>query len=370
MTYDEGKVMALAAFGNNRYRDLFDGLIKVDRTKKTIKLDAGLLDYHAARSGCFSREWLKLTGVPPRKCDEPLTERHMDIACSLQNTLENVVLQLLKMYFPDTRKSFCAAGGLFLNSVLNGKILREYTERFFVQPAAGDNGTSLGAALHVGSEYDNNYERCPITDVYFGKEYRDTEIERVLDSYGINVRKTDNVTDEVSDFIADGKIVGWFQGRTEFGPRALGNRSILASPTNETVKDKVNLKVKHREPFRPFAGSVILSEGQDYFEAYRESPFMLKVFRFKTPYENVFQSINHIDNTCRIQTVSGEQNPKFYGLLQAVKRKTGYGIVLNTSMNVAGEPIVNSPDEAIRLIKNSNIDALVLNDFIVRKEDV
>jgi carbamoyltransferase len=370
MNHDEGKVMALAAFGNNRYRDLFDNLVEVDRTNKKVKLNAGLLDYHAARNGYFSREWLKLTGVSPRKRDEPLNERHMEIASSLQSTVENVILQLLKMYFPDRRKPLCAAGGLFLNSVLNGRILREYTERFFVQPAAGDNGTSLGAALYVSSEYDSNYERCPVNDVYFGKEYEDNEIERVLDSHVINVRKTDNVAEVVAGFIADGKIIGWFQGRTEFGPRALGNRSILASPTNETVKDKVNLKIKHREPFRPFAGSVILSEGQDYFEAYRESPFMLKVFRFKSPYENVFRAINHIDDTCRIQTVSEGQNPKFYGLLRAVKRKTGYGIVLNTSMNVAGEPIVNSPDEAIRLIKNSNIDVLVLNDFIIRKEDV
>ena len=370
MTHDEGKVMALAAFGEDNYRELFSKLVRVNRTRKRIEIDTKLLDYHAARNGVFSKEWVKLMGMIPRRRDEPLTQRHKDLACSLQTCVEETIFSLLRMYFPGSRRALCAAGGLFLNSVMNGKILQNYNDKFFVQPAAGDNGVSLGAALYVSSMMERNYQRHPLVNVYLGREFKDKEIREALEMHSINPRMSNNIFSETADFVAQGKIVGWFRGRMEFGPRALGNRTILACPTEARMKDIVNLKVKHREGFRPFAGSVMLEEAHEYFEDVQESPFMLKVFYFRKKYRDVFPAISHIDFSCRIQTVTQQQNPDLYKLLKEVRKRTGYGVVLNTSMNVAGEPIVNTASEAIELISKTDLDIMILKNYVIRKQDL
>jgi len=369
ITHDEGKVMALAAFGEDNYRGLFSKLVQVNEASKSLKINTKVLDYHAARNGVFSKKWLELTGMRPRRRDGPLNQQHKDLACSLQKCVEERIFSLLEMHFSDSCQiPLCAAGGLFLNSVLNGKIVRGYNDKFFIQPAAGDNGSSLGAALYVSSKIERNYQRHPLVDVNLGKEFKDEEIREALEMHSINPRISSHIFSETADFIAKGKVVGWFRGRMEFGPRALGNRSILASPTIARMKDVVNSKVKHREGFRPFAGSVMLEEAHKYFGGVQESPFMLKVFYFKNIYKNTFPAISHCDYSCRIQTVTQQQD--LYKLLKEIKRRTGYGMVLNTSMNLAGEPIVNMPSEAIEVLNNSELDVLVLGNYIIRKEDL
>jgi carbamoyltransferase len=369
ITHDEGKVMALAAFGEDTYRDLFSKLVRIDKARKTLHIDTRILDYHAARKGVYSSRWLELTGMHPRRPDEPLNQRHKDLACSLQKCLEEKTFSLLDMYFRDRgQMPLCAAGGLFLNSVLNGKIVRSYNDRFFVQPAAGDNGSSLGAALYVGSTRDRHYQKHTLVDVYLGRQFKDEEIREALHMHSLHPRMSNNIFSETADFIAQGKVIGWFRDRMEFGPRALGNRSILASPTVARMKEVLNSKVKHREEFRPFAGSVMLEEAHEYFECVQESPFMLKVFHFRDRHKKTFPAISHFDNSCRIQTVTQQQD--LYRLLKEIKKRTGHGMVLNTSMNVAGEPIVNTPSEAIEVLRNSELDVLVLGDYIIRKEDV
>lgn len=371
MTHDEGKVMALASFGEDKYRELFARLVSIDKAGKTIKVDTELLDYHAARNGFFSKEWLELTRMTPRRKNEPLTQEHKNLACALQKRVEEAILSLLDMHFSEgSEKPLCAAGGLFLNSVMNGRIIRERNSRLFVQPAAGDNGVSLGAALNVSCKMSRNYERHILSNVYLGREFKDSEIREALGIHSITPRTTRNVFSETADLIAQGKVVGWFRGRMEFGPRALGNRSILACPTDARMKDIVSLKVKRREAFRPFAGSVILEDAHEYFEDVQESRFMLKVFYFRNEYRCTFPAISHIDSSCRIQTVSRHQHPDLYRLLKEIKRRIGFGIVLNTSMNTPGEPIVNTPSEAIELVARTQLDTMILEDYVVRKEDV
>ncbi|MCX7429011.1 MAG: hypothetical protein NTW96_25715 [Planctomycetia bacterium] len=371
MTCDEGKTMALAAFGQDSYRDLFSRLVRIDEHRGRIFVDPSVLDYHAARNGVFSRRWLKLTGLAPRRKDEPLAARHQDLSCSLQKRVEEVVLWLLRAHFGERpKRPLCAAGGLFLNSVMNGEIVRRYNPQLFVHPAAGDSGVSVGAGLYAGTRLGKGAVRCPIIHAYFAREPDEGEIQSAFRAHSLSPRRSSDVFAEASEEIAQGRVVAWYQGRMEFGPRALGNRSILADPTSPTIKDQLNLKVKHREPFRPFAGTVILEEAPEYFEHVVEAPFMLKVFFLKEKYWPIFPALRHVDNSCRIQTLREEQNPVLYRLLLALRKRNGYGMVLNTSMNVAGEPIINTPDEALVLIEKTDVDVLVVGDYIIRKDEV
>lgn len=348
MTYDEGKVMALAGFGEDRYRELFSKIIRLNPARKTIEVDTSILDYHAARNNIFSKKWLAETGLLPRKRDDPLNQKHKDLACSLQKCIEKMIFALLNMYFGNSGKNnLCAAGGLFLNSVLNGKIVCNYTNLLFIQPAAGDNGVSVGAALSIGSKLDKNFKRHPLKSASLGKSYADDEIWNAFKAYSITPRRSHNIFTDTASYIAAGKIIGWFRGGMEYGPRALGNRSIFACPTLPGIKDAINNKVKHRESFRPFGGLVLSEEASEYFENVQESPFMLKVFYFKEQYRNTFPAITHVDNSCRIQTVDQHQNKDLYRLLEEVKKRIGYGMILNTSLNIPNTPIVNTPVEAI-----------------------
>lgn len=367
MTSDEGKVMALASYGEDNFKEVFEEIFKLGNGKNRNSFNINLLDYHSARNGVFSKAWTEMVGIPARMKNDPLNKIHFDLACSLQNHVERCVLKLLKKYFPDgSGKPLCAAGGFFLNSVLNGKIVNEFTKDFYVFPAAGDNGVSVGAALYVNSKYDN-IKKNKIEDAYFGSCYGDDEIEKAVNKSGLIAVKYKDVFAETASLLGKGKILGWYNGRMEFGPRALGNRSILADPKFEWMKDLVNSKVKHREYFRPFAAAVLLEEADNYFEDLSESPFMLKVFKMKKEYKEIFPAICHVDGTCRVQTVSKENNPVFYNLLINIKRKSGYGIILNTSMNDVGEPIINTPSEALNLFKSTNLDVMVVGDYILKK---
>jgi len=372
MTCDEGKVMALAGFGQDEYQNLFRRLIKFNgASNNMLSIDTSILDYHNARIGVFSHKWRQETNLGPRSPDESLTCSHNHLANSLQNRIEAAVLHLLNQEFASSnRKPLCAAGGLFLNSVLNGKIITNFNRNFYVFPAAGDNGVSVGAALYADSIYNPKFLRTPIVNASWGADFSQSPIRYILQKRKIHFRQSDYIYTYTANLLAQGKIIAWFQGKMEFGPRALGNRSILALPQFNRMKDALNLKVKHRESFRPFACAVLLDEARLYFDHLEESPFMLKVFRIKDQYLSQFPAIRHIDNSCRIQTVTKENNYPFYLLLHEIKKLTGYGLVLNTSMNVAGEPIINTPQEAVDLILNTDLDYLILDDFIVSKQEI
>lgn len=366
MCYDEGKVMALASFGRNTYADLFSDLIEINEKKGDIKVGNVILDYHAARHGLFSERWLKLTELTPRQNGAPLTHKHKDLACSLQRRIEEAVLSLLKSNIVSPNTPLCAAGGLFLNVVLNGRVLREFNHNYFVQPAAGDNGVSIGSALYVASRQLPSFKKSKLSHIYFGRNYTDQQTIKCLKNAPNRYYLSNNIYAETAEFIAQGKIVGWYQGGMEFGSRALGNRSILANPLKGDMTEIINSKVKHREPFRPFAGSVILEEGHKYFEHFQESPYMLKVFYFRKRFRNKFTAITHVDHSCRVQTVS-RTNKVYYALLQEIRKKLGFGVVLNTSLNVKGEPIVNTPQEAINLLNSTELDILILRNYVVFK---
>jgi carbamoyltransferase len=364
--YDEGKVMALASFGKDTYADLFNDIVKFNQATGNVRVDTAFLDYHMARHGLFPAKWKRLTAIAPRKEGEPLTQKHKDLACSLQQCIERTVIKLLKANIPASKKPLCAAGGLFLNAAMNGRILRDINERYFVQPAAGDSGVSIGSALAVASQKIQGYRKLRLQEIGLGRNFTQGQIEKCLKANTNRYHLSNDICAETSGYIARGLVVGWYQGRMEFGPRALGNRSILANPLLSEMKEVVNLKVKHREYFRPFAGSVILEEGHKYFKDYHESPFMLKVFRFRKSFGNTFPAITHIDGTCRIQTVSSTNRP-LYTLLQGVKQRTGYGMVLNTSLNTKDQPIVNTPQEALTLFNTTALDVLVMGNFVVKR---
>lgn len=366
MLSDEGKVMALASFGEDEYYELFNYLLKIQNNK--ICLNTDILDYHLALKGQFSDKWKILTGLKPRVKDEPINQQHKNLACSLQRHVEKVILRLIECNFPFyNRKPLCASGGLFLNSVLNGKISDNINRNFYIFPASGDNGVSAGSALLFDSQKNINFNRYAVRDVYWGRKYTDTEIEKTIIKEKLTYYKSQDIFEEAAKFILKGNITGWFHGKMEFGPRALGNRSILANAMDIKAKELINSKVKHRESFRPFAASILSDEGNIYFENYVNSPFMLKVFKFKNRFANLFPAVNHYDNTCRVQSINENDNPHFYKLLKVIKRKIGYGIVLNTSMNDKGEPIVNTPEEAIKLFKKTKIDVMCLHEFILKK---
>lgn len=367
MTSDEGKVMAMASYGRDKYKDVFEKILRLGESGKKDYYDVEILDYHSSISGQHSKMFSELSGLKPRKQGEPLLEQHFNLACSLQKHVERCVLRLLNKYFPDGKNQpLCAAGGFFLNSVTNGIIIKEFTDKFYVFPASGDNGVSAGAALYVNSLY-GKIKPINISDAYCGNQYSEKDIEKAIIGKGLDVNKTDDAFSKAADLLSAGKIIGWYRGRMEFGPRALGNRSILADPKFEWIKDLVNSKVKHREYFRPFAAAVLYEEAEYYFDNFAESPYMLKVFNIKEKFKSIFPAICHVDGTCRVQTVRKENNRDLYELLERIKLKTGYGIILNTSMNDVGEPIVNTPDEAVNLFLNTNLDALIMENYIFEK---
>ena len=369
-TSDEGKVMALASYGSDRYNAVFSDLCRVDPGRGTFRLDTALLDYHAVRRGQFGSEWRQRTKLEPRRSDEPLNAAHEDLASSLQACVERTVFSLLRngSQRNGSERPLCAAGGLFLNSVLNGRLARELAPEMSVQRAAGDNGVSLGAALYVSARDRGAFRRHPMRHAFLGTGYDDADLRRALDRDGGAYTCEKDMNETLAQEIAEGRIVAHFSGRMEFGPRALGHRSILASPVPPGMKDALNARVKHREAFRPFAAAVLLEDVDEYFEDATESPYMLRVFYFRKGVGERFPAIRHVDGSCRVQTVTAEGNPRLHALLVRLRRRTGHGIVLNTSLNVAGEPIVRTPGEAIRLFRTTEVDTLALGPYLLRKE--
>jgi carbamoyltransferase len=362
---DEGKVMALAAYGESTYVGRFREVIRPTADGGyAVNMDYFSYDTYGQLSP-FKRKFLDTFG-PPRQRGEPITDRHRDIAFALQAVTEEIVLHrvrtLLKRH---PQRDLVLSGGVALNCVANAKILEETdVERLWVPPCASDTGAPLGSALwhyHHDLGHARGFE---LTHALLGKAYGEDEIADALDAAGLRYRRLDEsqLIPRVARDLADGKIVGWFQGRFEMGPRALGNRSILADPRRPEMRDVLNAKVKQREPFRPFAPAVLVERAAEFFEIDQPDPFMTLAPRIRPEYRDRIPAAVHVDGTGRIQTVARESNRRYYDLIDAFGRLTGVPVLLNTSFN-RSEPIVASPREAIECYLKSGMDVLVLGDF-------
>jgi carbamoyltransferase len=392
----EYKVMGLAPYGRPTYvQQIYDHLLDL-KPDGTFRLN---MDYFAYCTGLrmTNGKFDGLFGGPPRQPESPLTQREMDLARSVQEVTEEVMLRLSRTLHKETgAEHLCLAGGVALNCVGNGRLLREgpYKE-LWIQPAAGDAGGAIGAALSAWHALDGEPRRTngghdAMRGAYLGPAYSNEEIETTLQGLGAPyVRLGDDVLfDRVADELAAGKVVGWLQGRMEFGPRALGGRSILGDARNTKMQSVMNLKIKYRESFRPFAPSVLRERVADFFEMDADSPYMLLVAPVKESRRipmtgehtslwgidllNVPRSdipaITHVDYSARVQTVHADTNPRYHRLIRAFEQKTGYGVLVNTSFNVRGEPIVCTPLDAWRCFMRTEMDVLVLENCVLVKE--
>jgi len=365
----EGKVMGLASYGDpERYYDEFRDLLSWDENGH-FRLDLSYFAYHLSNW----KRWVTPKFVarfgPRREPESEMTRHAEDMAAALQRVVEEAALAMTRhLHRLVPLPNLCLAGGVALNSVMNGRIAREGPfENVFIQPAANDAGTALGAAL-VLAHLRHRLPRDPNPElVYLGPEYDAAACEAAARDGGLRIERAENVAETVSDELASGKIVGWFQGRMEIGPRALGNRSILADPRGHDTKDVLNLRVKHREPFRPFAPSVLAEAAADWFSDCRPSPHMLLVSPVRPERRDEVPAITHVDGTARVQTVTREANARYYDLIAAFGRRTGVPMLLNTSFNVRGEPIVCTPAEAVACFLGTQMDVLVLGDLVCRK---
>ena len=392
----EYKLMGLAPYGEPKYTQLiFDHLIDV-KADGSFRLDQSYFNYSTGLT-MTSPKFHDLFGSPPRRPEEKLEQHHMDLAASIQAVTEEIVLRLTRAIRSETGiRNLCLAGGVALNCVANGKILRDGKfDGLWVQPAAGDAGGALGAALaihyiHLGQARASNGKDV-MRGSYLGPIFDQDEIEHRLAAAGAKFTVMDDagLVDQCAEALVAGKALGWFQGRMEFGPRALGGRSILGDARAPAMQSVLNLKVKYRESFRPFAPSVLREDVAEWFELDGDSPYMLMVAdvaknrrRAMTEEEkNLFgidklnvprseiPAVTHIDYSARIQTVHAETNPRYHALISAFKQKTGCPVIVNTSFNVRGEPIVCTPEDAFRCFMGTEIEALAVGNCWLRKED-
>ncbi len=393
----EYKVMGLAPYGEPKYVDLILNELIDLKEDGSFKLNMKYFNYVAGLT-MTNDKFHRLFGGEPRKPETELTQKEMDLARSVQEVTELVMLRMSRHIQKETgAKNLALAGGVALNCVANGKILRENIfDKIWIQPAAGDAGGALGAALFVWHQYLNN-ER--IADEkndsqkgsYLGPEFSDEEIYNYIAEHNLKARKVEenDLCETAAELLAKEKVVGWFQGRMEFGPRALGNRSILGDARSKKMQTVMNLKIKFRESFRPFAPAVLEEKVSEYFELDRESPYMLLVADVKKERRremsddekklfgieklNIVRSdipaVTHVDYSARIQTVSAKTNPKFHKLIKTFDENYGSAVLVNTSFNVRGEPIVCTPDDAYKCFMRTDMDALVMGNFIFYKEE-
>jgi carbamoyltransferase len=392
----EYKLMGLAPYGEPRYRDLILSELMDLKEDGSFKMNMKYFNYCAGLT-MTNRRFEKLFGGPPRKPESRLTQRDMDLARSVQEVTEEVMLRMAQHVHEETKhKNLCLAGGVALNCVSNGRILREGAfENIWIQPAAGDAGGALGAALLVWYQY---LENSRIADgkkdfqqgSYLGPEFQNGYISEYLKKNSIPYIELsdEEISEKIAELIADQKVIGWFQGRMEFGPRALGNRSILGDARSPKMQETINLKIKFRESFRPFAPSVINKRAADYFGIDRESPYMLLVAPVKEEVrrkitdeeEKLFgvrklhvirsciPAVTHVDYSARLQTVDKNDNLLYYRMLEKFDEKYGCPVVINTSFNVRGEPIVCTPEDAYLCFMRTNMDYLIVGNFLVEKK--
>lgn len=393
----EYKVMGLAPYGEPRYADLIREKLITVAEDGSFQLNMSYFDY-ATGLTMTNKKFDALFGGPPRTSESELTQREMDLAASIQKVTEDIVVQLAKGIAKETgERNLCLAGGVALNCVANGILLREKIfDNIWVQPAAGDAGGALGAALsswylHHKRERIVSSERDSMKGSYLGPKFSEQEIELELSACGAVFKKLseNELLENVAAALADEKAVGWMQGRMEFGPRALGGRSIIADPRSSIMQKQLNLKVKYRESFRPFAPSVLREDLGQWFEHYTDSPYMLLVAdvqkdkrRAMTSEEeglfgieklNITRSsvpaITHVDYSARIQTVHADTNPRYHAVISKFKEKTGCSLVINTSFNVRGEPIVCTPTDAFKCFMGTELDILAVGNYLLIKEE-
>lgn len=402
----EYKLMGLAPYGNatgervSRLKErIFSELVDL-RADGSLLLNMAYFDYATGLKMCRNDRWHSLFGITKREPESELSQEYMDMALAVQQVTEEVVLRLARTAREITGcKNLVMAGGVALNCVANGKLQRSgIFDDIWIQPAAGDAGGALGAAYAAHHIWDQQSRLVLVAEAdamrgsYLGPEFDNKDIVRMCRKYqAVSSQWEDHkmLYAKVAELLAEGQVVGWFQGRMEYGPRALGNRSILGDPRHPELQKKLNLKIKYREGFRPFAPSVLAEDVQAYFDLQGISPYMLLIDTVKKQrckplpegydamgmYERLYHlrsdipAVTHVDYTARIQTVHKETNPRYWGLISAFKEKTGYGLVVNTSFNVRGEPIVCNPADAYRCFMRTEMDWLVIDDFLFKKED-
>lgn len=393
----EYKVMGLAPYGEPRYAHLIREKLITVADDGSFQLDMSYFNY-ATGLTMTNKKFETLFGGPPRASETELTQREMDLAASVQKVTEDIILQIARDVAKETgEKNLCLAGGVALNCVANGILLREKIfDKIWIQPAAGDAGGALGAALsiwylHHKNERSASAERDAMKGAYLGPKFSDEEIEVELRACHAVFKKVteQDLIERVSDALADEKAVGWMQGRMEFGPRALGGRSVIADPRSPLMQKQLNLKVKYRESFRPFAPSVLCEEVSDWFDHGEDSPYMLLVAnvrkdrrRLMTTEENALfgidklnirrstiPAITHVDYSARIQTVHHDTHPLYHAMISSFKKKTGCPMVVNTSFNVRGEPIVCTVTDAFKCFMGTELDVLAVGNYLLLKED-
>ncbi len=380
---DEGKVMGLAPYGSDTYRNIFAQIVHLtddgfelndeffvpfgSQSNITIKENGQM---EVAR--LYSDKMIEVFGQPRQPGNE-ITQRDMDLAYGMQQTFERVYMHMLNhLHDLVPVENVVMAGGGALNSVANGKLFEQTPfKQTVIQPAAGDDGLALGAALYVSQSMLQDGERFVMQNACLGPEYSSDTIQSVLDTHNLPYQRLqrDDLIEAAATDIAAGQVVGWFQGRMEWGPRALGNRSILAHPGRDDMKDILNSRIKHREWFRPFAPAVLEDHQSEIFCHDHPSPFMLHVYEIQPDWQDKLPAVNHVDNTGRLQTVRRDENPLYYDLIARFGEKTGIPVLLNTSFN-ENEPIVCTPEEAVDCFLRTKMDTLVIGEFICRKTDI
>jgi carbamoyltransferase len=367
---DEWKVMGLAAYGKPKYVDYFREKVLTTNGSGDFKFNIKVLDHHLAKHYQFPKAITDELG-PARVPGEELTDHHWDIACSAQKALEDTAIHLVgKIKEMTGEENLCMAGGVAFNSVMNGRIFHETPfKRFYVQPAAGDAGCSLGAALMVWHQKLGKPRRFVMDHAYWGPGFSNVECRQALDASNLKYEYLEDelLLPRLAKMISDGAIIGWFNGRMELGPRALGARSFLAAPRRADMREVLNHKVKLREWFRPLAPSMLEENGTEVFGVEHHDPFMITVIEVAQEYKEKIPAVVHVDGSARPQMVSRKTNPRYWQLINEFRKITGIPMLLNTSFNVQ-EPIVCSPGDAINTFKNANFDALVLENNLVIRE--
>jgi carbamoyltransferase len=366
--YDEGKTMGLAPYGNAKtYYDAAQKVVRVNSDGQ-IQVDLSYFGFQFCKHHYLSKKFIQVFGQPRQKGEE-ISQRYMDVAAAFQKVLEECGLSLCKFLQKQTDAEYLViAGGVALNSVMNGRIVRESGFKdLYVMQAAGDNGTAIGAAYCVYNRILGKPRNFVHMNPYVGKQYSDEVVKLILDECKLTYSRHEDIAAVAAQLLAEGNIIGWMQGATEIGPRALGNRSILADPTKAYMKDKVNAEVKHREAYRPFAPSVPVEYFQEYFDSPVEDPFMLKVSFVRKEKVSLLPAITYVDGSARAESVSAKLNPLYHRLINEFGKITGVPVVLNTSFNIMGEPVIETPYDAIRCFFSTGLDHLVIGSYLISK---